>query len=417
MENKDEIGENLDASVVEIPRTDPIIDLVQDEDELMNRMEEKGKKSEVIKSVNGTSMTNNIKPDEDLLSQNLQLTLIQLVKKNPCLYDRNHERYSDTEYKGRLWEEIANKMNKKRALVKRKFASLYQRFGNMYVMLQTPDFVKQGYPKKKFFCYEEMLFLKDKIDVELVRKRITQMIKNDNMPPTERVKKKPKAGDKGGPPSKTRKLSSSKPSQTFSRRPAGGPQIFQRRIEPWANMSMNRRIEPWENVSMNNFGPDRNMPPNPEPRQNFHMNDFGRDNCMPNFPNNMDSGPGGPGFRPDRPDYMMGDFRDNRMPDRMSQMDSQPNFGPNMNQMNDFPDFPRDMERFPNERMPPNESNRRNFDGNPPEINSITDTHIDFFFKSISQQVKNSKISDRDFLDLQSTMLSALTCKLDMYRK
>ncbi|XP_059620415.1 uncharacterized protein LOC132264299 [Phlebotomus argentipes] len=45
------------------------------------------------------------------------------------------------------------------------------------------------------------------------------------------------------------------------------------------------------------------------------------------------------------------------------------------------------------------------------------ESHIDYFFRSISQQVKRAHLSSENFLDLQGTILNIMANKLQSYRK
>uniref|UniRef100_A0A1B0DLP9 Uncharacterized protein n=1 Tax=Phlebotomus papatasi TaxID=29031 RepID=A0A1B0DLP9_PHLPP len=278
-------------------------------------------------------------------ADDINIRLVNLVKEHPCIYNRDHPRYTDANYKYECWDKIANTLKRKRGECKKKFLSLYQKFGNTYVMIRKPELVKQGFPKKKFVYYEEMIFLKKHFELSLVENRVKKLVNSWKKNDRDLAKQKAKALKE----QEKRKEEQSKLQLMTSQRPQfqnPKPDFYRRPPENRPSFPQNE-IMPRNNIPM----------PGPSAPQFFQT--ISTISTTQNFP--------GPGMMPQVP---------------------QPPF-----RQQDYA-----------EDKPPASNNREN--------TATDDSHVDFFFKSVAQQVKKSNISDKNFLDLQSTILSALTYKL-----
>ncbi|XP_055677653.1 uncharacterized protein LOC129786572 [Lutzomyia longipalpis] len=94
--------------------------------------------------------------------------LIEAVKEYPCLYDRNL-RYKES----RAWQEITLKTNIKKS--RKKFQALFREFQATFVILRDPQLTAEGLPRP-FIYYERMLFMREKVDFNHVKKYVVPLI-------------------------------------------------------------------------------------------------------------------------------------------------------------------------------------------------------------------------------------------------
>lgn len=47
-------------------------------------------------------------------ADDINIKLVNLVKEHPCIYNRDHPRYADGNYKYECWDKIANTLKRKR---------------------------------------------------------------------------------------------------------------------------------------------------------------------------------------------------------------------------------------------------------------------------------------------------------------
>ncbi|XP_059613454.1 uncharacterized protein LOC132259723 [Phlebotomus argentipes] len=146
--------------------------------------------------------------------------LIKEVKLHPCLYDPKYEKFNDSRHTTEIWAEIEKKLNSNNNVekiinAKRRFASLYKKFCDVYVFLGIPDKVRHSQPASKFHYYREMEFLKNTIDANkkrAIRKRF--IVPGDsNTSQIVPVQKRPAEDGENGPPKKIMKTSSPQESQ------------------------------------------------------------------------------------------------------------------------------------------------------------------------------------------------------------
>ncbi|XP_055677708.1 uncharacterized protein LOC129786610 [Lutzomyia longipalpis] len=291
--------------------------------------------------------------------RNFEKELIRQVKAYPCLYDRRNPYFKDSQKKNQAWREVCSKFGEGISLTKCKksFALLLNRFLKVHedVLAEVITFAEA---QRQFSHYNAMLYAKAFLQFS-----------EDGYP----------GGSGGG-------------SESSSQQSYGGGGYNQ----------LNANKRPGQPGFSNQGPPNRN-----------ERNPSSFDYC---------SAPSGSGMGYSQqntqsrnyPDRFAGGLSgwDQINPQRMSDFPQGP---PSMHPQ--FNDFMNNRSQFmgqqQNQRNPDarsNGGNARNYD----EIDR-DNSHIDFFFRGVSQQVKRAKVTGEEFLDLQATILDILVHQLPNY--
>ncbi|GAB0091506.1 hypothetical protein DMENIID0001_063580 [Sergentomyia squamirostris] len=356
--------------------------------------------------------------------------LIDAVRPHPCLYDVSDVSYTDKDHKLKIWEQIGRKMNKKPKECIRKFDYLKRRYA-LQSAYETSD---KGYKEKgleKPLCpgYSSLSFLQNKFSLNPGRKELANLYRSKlkregKLPP--KTDKKPENENPSNEKMEKNKQQSNPVSQkdTEEKRTFKDfKELCEYLDEKDRNSCRRSNVNKYVQETVPNSyqqGPER-------PEQQNYSNSFQTNNDDQQYMRDMPrSDYYGQQSEPQYPSNMM-NYGGNSQYSSYQQSGSsfaRQWYGQNssnqssaMNTCNQYNPLQQNFCREgSNQFSSPSTMNCQNdqMQRNTSPDSQIPDPdHIDFFFKSVANQVTNANLNSIELLGLQQEIIKALAkfCK------
>ncbi|GAB0098145.1 hypothetical protein DMENIID0001_138510 [Sergentomyia squamirostris] len=323
--------------------------------------------------------------------------LIVSVKRNPCLYDQTDPNYRNEEYKESVWAEIASENNESVRICKDRWYKLYNTYVNIHAGMNDREILKFNKMHiEKFPFYNNLQFLKKSIIHS--NKLLPETLKN--------------APNSIGPQRTIAKTNFTKEQHQSS--PAATATTKDYRVE--GNNGEGERDwdedvnEDYSGLNYQNFSEEpanvvevkrRRPPPSPphwdeeeaREEQRYKQSPPRRQSPLKSSPFTRNPSPSPSTMRRSPPSISI-----------------QRNFSPASSDRTGTSSLVnsefRPLQNQP--RCPPKA----------PSLKSdIVDVEVDFFFRSVSQQVKRANLSHSNFMDLQAFILNTVTETLPRYNQ
>uniref|UniRef100_A0A1B0DLP8 Uncharacterized protein n=1 Tax=Phlebotomus papatasi TaxID=29031 RepID=A0A1B0DLP8_PHLPP len=332
--------------------------------------------------------------------------IINIVQEYPILYDRKNKLFFHEKANNKTWDDIGQRLGRPGPQCRATYMSLYMKFGIHHVMVTTPEMVQMGFPKQNFPYYNDMLpFYKDRIHLVRAQKRAKNIIKTYQRihDPVE----KKKFEDKRAFKMKTKNLSKKARKILWQQemlkadkdQAAQGPSQSQvANIPPVAPANNQEPIKTASCASIPNQTKRKQPIPKNQPNLKRRRDDFSEDYSLDDLPENWvdDS------KVPEIPQKPQEKPQMNKNPVPVTQKLSKVEEKPQGNQKPEVIQGPQGTQK----------------PQAPPVIQKPANAEeVDFFFKSVSQQIKRANISPNNFSNLKVSILKGLSGKIPFKQK